>query len=190
MQKKIWKFLFPSAITIVLLFSGCTSNEGEQTETEGSMNDSVTKAMATLNPTEGNQVSGTVTFTQESEGVRVVVNLRGFGGAGMHGFHIHEFGDCSAADGTSAGGHFNPEGVAHAGPDAEKRHVGDLGNLSADENGVATADFVDTMLALSGPHSILGRGVIVHAEADDLTSQPTGAAGARLACGVVEAVRE
>lgn len=144
----------------------------------------VTKAVAVLHPTAGNDVTGTVTFTQEDNGVLVEANLTGLS-PGKHGFHIHEFGDCSAADGTSAGGHFNPEGNPHAGPEAEVRHIGDLGNIVADQSGAATFEWLDPNIRLNGPASILGRGVIVHAGEDDLTSQPTGAAGARVACGVI-----
>jgi Cu-Zn family superoxide dismutase len=125
-----------------------------------------------------------VHFYAEADGIRVVANVQGLG-AGLHGFHVHEFGDCSAPDGTSAGGHFNPEGQPHGGPADAQRHVGDLGNLTADDAGAAETNQVDSFLAMSGTHSILGRGVIVHAGEDDLTSQPTGAAGPRLACGVI-----
>ena len=85
----------------------------------------------------------------------------------------------------AAGGHYDPTGAPHAGRDAKARHVGDLGNVTADSAGVVDTTFVDSVIALGGPHSIVGRGVIVHAGADDLKSQPSGAAGARVACGVV-----
>ena len=130
-------------------------------------------AIAVLIPTEGNALQGTVTFIQTPEGVRVQA-------AGTeHGFHVHQYGDCSASDGTSAGGHFNPHGADHAGPDAASRHVGDLGNSEA------TYDRVDTQLAFEGESSIIGRAVIVHGGTDDLSSQPSGAAGPRIACGVI-----
>lgn len=143
-------------------------------------------ATATLRPTEGSEVRGTVTFTTVEGGVRVTARVTGLT-EGDHGFHIHEYGDCSAPDGTSAGGHFNPDGSPHGAPmnPPSARHVGDLGNIHAGADGVATYDRVDTELAFDGPHSILGRGVIVHEGADDLTSQPTGNAGARVACGVI-----
>ena len=108
---------------------------------------------------------------------------------GSHGFHIHEFGDCSAPDGTSAGGHFNPSGEPHAGPKDAARHTGDLGNVEAGKDGTATLEYVDAKAAFDGPNSILGRGVIVHEKVDDLKTQPTGNAGARLACGVVGAAK-
>jgi len=143
-------------------------------------------AVATLQPTEGSDVHGTVTFTLVEGGVHVTAEVSGLT-EGDHGFHIHEYGDCSAADGTSAGGHFNPDGTPHGAPmnPPSARHVGDLGNIHAGPDGKATYDRVDTELAFTGPHSILGRGLIVHEGADDLTTQPTGNAGARVACGVI-----
>lgn len=142
------------------------------------------KAICVLYPTEGNDVSGTVTFTREGDDVKIIAEVEGLT-PGKHGFHIHEFGDCSASDGTTAGGHYNPENVEHAGPNDAVRHIGDLGNLEADENGNAYLEYTDDMISLHGEHSIIGRGIIVHAGEDDLTSQPTGAAGARVACGVI-----
>jgi Cu-Zn family superoxide dismutase len=144
----------------------------------------VTNAVAVLMPTTGSPVHGVLHFTSVSGGVHITGQVEGLP-AGEHGFHIHEYGDCSAGDGTSAGGHFNPAGAPHGGPDATPRHVGDLGNLTADTQGMATYDRVDAVVRLDGPHGVIGRGVIVHAGRDDLTSQPTGAAGARLACGVI-----
>lgn len=147
------------------------------------------KAVATLLPRGGSGVEGTVTFTRTATGLAVSASLKGLG-AGSHGFHVHEFGDCSAPDATSAGGHFNPTGDPHAGPDAEKRHVGDLGNIEAKADGTATLQRDDTHLRLHGKRSILGRAVVVHAKADDLKTQPTGDAGGRLACGVIGVARE
>lgn len=144
----------------------------------------VMNAICVLHPTEGNDVEGIVSFSQTDTGVKVSVEISGLT-PGKHGFHVHEFGDCSKKDGTSAGGHFNPESKDHGGPDGSMRHVGDLGNVVADENGVAKVEFVDDKIELNGPHSITGRSIVVHAGEDDLTSQPTGAAGARVACGVI-----
>lgn len=149
----------------------------------------VTKAVAVLHPTVGSNAKGMVMFTQEASGVRVVAVFEGVP-AGVHGFHIHEFGDCSSADGAAAGGHFNPQSMEHAGPMIEKRHVGDLGNVTADDSGKAQLNYVDKQLAFSGPNSIIGRGVILHAQPDDLKTQPTGAAGARIACGVIGVAKQ
>ncbi|TRW48263.1 superoxide dismutase family protein [Aliidiomarina halalkaliphila] len=141
---------------------------------------------AILNPTEGNEgLQGFVMFEDTPEGVFVLAHVEGLEPGGVHGFHVHEYGDCSAPDGTSAGGHFNPHGRDHGGPDSSERHAGDLGNLQADDAGMAHLEMIDTKLELSGPNSILGKSVIVHAQADDLESQPTGDAGARILCGVI-----
>jgi superoxide dismutase, Cu-Zn family len=145
-------------------------------------------AVASMEPTEGNNVSGTVSFTEEEQGIRVVANLTGFPGAGSYGFHVHEHGDCSAPDAMSAGGHFDPHNTEHGGPTdpPSERHAGDLGNIEADDDGSATYDRMDRVMSFDGDDSIIGRSVIVHAEEDDLETQPTGDAGARLACGVIE----
>ena len=146
------------------------------------------KATVKLAPTANQTARGEVTFTAESGGVHVVGTFSGLV-YGEHGFHVHEKGDCSAPDGTSAGGHFNPATQPHAAREATARHVGDLGNLKADPYGLARVDFVDKTLSLSGPNSIIGKAVIIHEKADDFTTQPTGNAGARQACGVIEAAK-
>ncbi len=163
---------------LAVVFTGCVRQQTQTQET------AITKAIAVLHPTAGNQAHGTVTFTQSEYGIDVVADLEGLT-PGKHGFHIHEFGDCSAVDGTSAGGHFNPDGKAHGAPTAAVRHVGDLGNIAAEADGKAHLEWTDTHLSFGGPHSIIGLAVIVHAAEDDLTSQPTGDAGARVACGVI-----
>jgi len=143
-------------------------------------------AVAELSPTQGNSVRGLVHFTETSKGVRVVANVTGLT-PGLHGFHVHETGDCSAPDAKSAGGHFNPSQAEHGGPDAPARHAGDLGNMTANASGIASYERVDKQLSFDGPNSILNRAVIVHAAADDLKGQPAGNAGARVACGVIQA---
>lgn len=141
--------------------------------------------VAVLHPTEGNDVSGVVLFSNTDDGVRVGANINGLAPMSTHGFHIHEFGDCSDADASSAGGHFNPDGLPHGAPDSDQRHAGDLGNLISNGAGVAQSNEVDSELSFSGADSILGRAVVIHAEADDLESQPSGDAGSRVACGVI-----
>ena len=151
--------------------------------------ESLASAVVVLLPTDGSETHGTATFTQVEDGILVVADIVGLE-SGSHGFHIHEFGDCSASDGTSAGGHFNPEGTEHGAPSDTHRHVGDLGNITADDAGTVHHEVTDDRIAFAGPNSIIGRGVIVHAGEDDLTTQPTGAAGARVACGVVGIARQ
>lgn len=142
------------------------------------------RAIAVLHPTKGSTASGIVRFEVVSNGVKVVADLAGLT-PGAHGFHIHEFGDCSSDDGLSAGGHFNPGSMPHSMPAAQQRHVGDMGNVIADSSGNAHLEYVDPVIALSGNNSVIGRGVIVHEKADDLKTQPTGAAGGRVVCGAI-----
>ena len=147
------------------------------------------RAVAVLHPAAGGKVEGTVWFEPAGSGVKVKARVTGLA-PGTHGFHVHEFGDCSAADFTSAGGHFNPMSQPHGAPQASARHVGDLGNVEAGADGVATLDWTDAHLAFDGHHAVVGRAVIVHAKADDLKTQPTGDAGGRLACGVIGVAKQ
>ena len=143
------------------------------------------KAIALLHPTAGNKVSGKVTFIEVADGVQVQAEITGLS-PGEHGFHVHEFGDCSAADASSAGAHFNSTSQPHGAPDAAARHVGDMGNVEADASGAAKLTYLDHNMSLANDQrSIIGRSVVVHAKADDLKSQPAGDSGARVACGVI-----
>jgi Cu-Zn family superoxide dismutase len=146
--------------------------------------ETVTYAVATAHGLGDHKVKGKVTFTQQSGGVEIVAELSGLE-PGEHGFHIHEFGDCSMADGKCAGAHFNPTNQPHGGPDDAKRHAGDFGNIKADDSGKATYKRVDKMITLNGRHSIIGRSVILHAKPDDLKTQPSGNAGDRIGCGTI-----
>jgi Cu-Zn family superoxide dismutase len=172
-----------AAVSVVAI-AGCSSQGSNETGGAAVAGD-VVMATATLAPTAGNKASGTVTFTMTEDGVSIEGTFSGLT-PGEHGFHIHEKGDCSAPDASSAGGHFNPKGTPHAGPDSEVRHIGDLGNIDADANGNATYHRLDHHLVFEGEDSILGRAVIVHAGRDDYTTQPTGGSGVRVACGVIE----
>jgi Cu-Zn family superoxide dismutase len=194
MLGKISKAAFAATLILSVSFIGCTQEDAPKEdmaemsapeEMAAEVMPAMRTAVAHMSPTEGNEASGTVTFTEVEGGIRVVAHFENVP-EGEHGFHIHEFGDCSAPDGTSAGGHFNPGGMKHSSPDSSMRHVGDLGNIAANADGIAEKEMVDSMLTFDGDHSILGKGVILHADADDLMTQPTGAAGARIACGVVE----
>ncbi len=174
---------FPSSLIGLLFLSLAVAAAPAQTPEPKSP--APLKAIAVLHPTAGNKVSGTVTFTEVADGVQVQAEITGLS-PGKHGFHVHEFGDCSAADLASAGAHFNPTNKPHAGPDTAERHVGDMGNLEADASGAAKLDYVDHEISLADDQrSVIGRSVIVHAKADDLKSQPAGDSGARIACGVI-----
>lgn len=139
------------------------------------------KAVSVVYPVGDSGVNGTVYFSAVENGVMVEATINGLE-PGNHGFHVHQFGDCTAEDATSAGGHFNPNENQHAGPDAEDRHMGDMGNIMANDDGVATIEYTDSTIRLE---QIIGRGIIVHAGEDDLSSQPAGAAGPRMGCGVI-----
>ncbi len=167
--------------------SGPTSNKSSTNATPTSASESAERMVATvlLAPASGSSVQGTVNFIQDGDKVRVEANLTGLT-PGAHGFHIHEKGDCSAPDASSAGGHFNPTGKPHAGPHDHDRHVGDFGNLEADNSGKATYSQTFADLKVEGDTSIIGKALIVHAKADDLKTQPSGDAGDRVACGVIE----
>ena len=175
MNKGLKGTIGAAVIASLLGMTGCQTSE-----------DQGRHAMAELNPTAGNNVRGTVNFYETPKGVRVVAKVTGLT-PGQHGFHVHEKGDCSTPDGSSAGGHFNPTGAKHGGPMDVERHAGDFGNITADGSGNAKADFVDSRISFDGPNSIIGKGVIVHANPDDLKSQtPTpGNAGKRVACGTI-----
>ncbi|MDT3671050.1 MAG: superoxide dismutase family protein [Aromatoleum sp.] len=144
-------------------------------------------AEASLAPTQGNKTAGKVSFTQADGGVRIEAHVTGLTPGG-HGFHLHEKGDCSAPDATSAGGHFNPTKKAHGHPDKGEHHLGDLPMLEADAKGEATLTTVVKGVSIGeGENGIVGRAVIVHAAPDDYKTQPTGNSGGRVACGVIQA---
>ncbi len=172
-----------AGLALCLITSVALADEGEVFVPEPV---AASAARAELKPTRGSQVTGSVRFTAAEGGVHVNAEVTGLT-PGKHGFHVHERGDCSDPEGKSAGGHFNPEGHSHGSPASEAHHAGDFGNLIADETGVAKLDAHFHGLSLSGANSIIGRGLIVHAEEDDLSTQPTGNAGARQACAVIEA---
>ena len=160
----------------------------EQTAEQPPAGEAGGTATATLQPAKDKKVSGTVTFTEKDGSVEVAVDIQGLT-PGPHGFHVHEKGDCSAPDFSSAGGHFNPQGHPHGPPDApaDKRHAGDFGNLTADESGNAkTTLTMEGVTLAEGESSVVGKAVVVHEKADDLKSQPSGDAGGRVACGVIE----
>jgi Cu-Zn family superoxide dismutase len=144
-------------------------------------------AMATLQPTSGQTAKGTVHIQDIGEGtVEVQIDLTGLP-PGTHGFHIHEKGDCGN-NAQNAGGHFNPTGMVHGAPDAVSHHAGDFGNVTADANGEVHTRFTTHSISLKegATTNPVGHAVVLHEKADDLTSQPSGNAGGRIACGVIE----
>lgn len=174
--------LLVSTLALLPALAGCDAKSAPPAGASDAP--AITAAMCVIRPTAGNETSGVITFKKEGDGIRIQARISGLT-PGKHGFHVHEWGNVDCTDGKCTGGHFNPDGVDHAGPDAATRHVGDLGNLEAGEDGSATYDRLDEHVAFSGRNSIIGRAIIVHADPDDLASQPTGNAGARVGYGVI-----
>lgn len=144
------------------------------------------RAIAELKPTKGSKAFGEVTFEQAGNKVRLIANVQGLKAGQQHGFHIHEVGDCGGDDGMRTKGHFDPHGKPHGQPGSGS-HAGDLPALSAGTDGRARLDVELGGLTISpGAASIVGRGLIVHADPDDFKTQPTGNSGARIACGVIQ----
>jgi len=149
----------------------------------GNESPEIKNAVAIITPTRGHQVRGIIVFEKVEKGIRIRAKLRNLK-PGKHGFHIHQYGDIAKADGTAAGGHFNPENAPHGAPKEKARHIGDLGNITADENGLAFIELIDEHICFKGTPSIIGRAVIIHADPDTF-KQPTGGAGTRIGQGVI-----
>lgn len=184
---KLLHKLFIGLFAIAFLAAGCAQQTEDNSQEQDDMmqeTSNFTKAVAHIHAQGDGQPLGAVTFEQTEGGVNVNAQLSGLE-QGKHGFHIHQYGDCTAEDLTSAGGHYNPYNMEHGAPTDSLRHVGDMGNLPVGSEGNGTLDYLDTVIELNGPNSIIGRAIIIHSGADDLTSQPSGAAGERIACGVI-----
>jgi Cu-Zn family superoxide dismutase len=170
------KILVPASVLVaVSLVTGCASNGGPRSI-----------LALTLESRSGSTVSGTMRFSEHAGTLRLRGTVKGLAPDSEHGFHIHEKGDCSAPDASSAGGHFNPDGSAHGNHSSTVHHAGDLPSLKADSKGVAKIDVELSGVTLAeGPTSIKGRSLVVHGKADDFTTQPSGNSGPRVACGVI-----
>lgn len=148
------------------------------------------KAEAKLSPLNNSGVSGHFTFAPASGGIHITGELQGLRPSAKQGFHIHEKGDCSAPDGSSAGPHFAHPESHHGGPTSPNRHLGDLGNIMSDSSGKAAIHAMGVDLAIDGPSGVIGHSIVVHAGEDDLKTDPAGNSGARVACGVIEAAKD
>lgn len=169
-------------ILVVFVIAGCTNGQRmNDSDRFATFDEDRSKAVATLIALGDRDISGTVTFEETEGGVLVRGSFEGLE-AGEHGFHIHEFGDCSADDGTSAGGHYAPDDNEHGSPTDDNRHMGDMGNISAMEGQTTTMEYTDEVIDI---RQIIGRGVVIHSGADDFESQPAGNSGERIACGVI-----
>jgi Cu-Zn family superoxide dismutase len=190
MQSVAIAAVFVSVLSLVACGSEQKSASGVAAGPSGVEANAAEKAIATLAPASGSQVSGEITIVPMGDGVHLNGTVRGLPGKGDFGFHVHEKGDCSAPDASSAGGHFDPHGSPHGRAGTGPHHAGDMDNI-ASEAGVATVDFHLSGATLGGGSAddIVGRALIVHEKADDYTSQPSGNAGARVACGVIQLKR-
>ena len=181
------KLLLPSMVLAVsaFCFGGCEAMAHKHAESWAS----IRNAIAVLQPTDGNpNVKGTIFFATMGDHVHIWGEVSGLAPSSTHGFHIHEFGDASAKDGAAAGGHYNPAGATHEHGNigAPKNHAGDLGNITADASGTAKIDLHVHGISIAHlTNPILGRGVVVHANPDDLKTQPAGNAGPRIAVGII-----
>ena len=169
-------------IGMCLALAGCDSDDDARWQQE---------AIAEIVPTtaSGSNVTGEAVFTQDGDDIMLTVDIEN-ASPGLHAVHIHATGDCSAPDGTSAGGHWNPTDEAHGRWGGDSFHLGDLGNIPVGADGTGyierTTDLWD--MGTGSDRDIVGKAIIVHAGEDDFTSQPSGAAGARIGCGVIELV--
>lgn len=179
-HNSLWGFLF--GCCLLMTSAACP---GPQVKPTDGGTATKSEAVTTLEARSGSAISGDATFSQDGETVRVVVNVKG-ATPGEHGLHIHEKGDCSAADGASAGPHFNPQKMDHGGMEQSPRHAGDLGNITVVADGSGHLEAVLKGLSVTpGEMSVVGRAIVLHEKPDDLRTQPSGNSGARIGCGVI-----
>lgn len=186
--------IFPLFIAALFMMncqnSSSNSEKTDHPETEIASESNTNQKTITvkMEPKSDSNLSGTVVFTQSGDNVTMKATINGLS-EGKHAIHIHETGDCSAADGTSAGGHWNPTNQPHGKwGDAKGYHKGDIGNFKVDANGKGAMDFStdEWCIGCNDPQKdITGKAVIIHAGVDDFTSQPAGAAGKRIGCGII-----
>ena len=176
--------LFILLIGIAIVFTGC---EKIRQPVDVVQTTPAKQATAMINSSNDSGVTGTAIFTQNGDQVTLVIEIQNTS-PGPHAVHIHELGDCSAPDGTSAGGHWNPTGVAHGKWGEGEFHLGDIGNISVADDGKGRITLTTDLweIGTGSDVDVVGQSIIVHAGADDFTSQPSGAAGARIGCGVIK----
>lgn len=196
MKNQNWKRTMTVAAVGLMLAAGCAQEQEQPlpieepapatTEPAPAAVPAVETASTDLTGAEGTSY-GTVVFTQSGETTTVTASVIGVE-PGLHGFHVHATGECTPPDFASAEGHFNPTDTIHGAPTDLEHHAGDLGNIQVAEDGTGTLEVTsDTLTVTAGPNSAVGKAVILHEGEDDFVSQPSGDAGARLACGVVRA---
>lgn len=180
-------------IGVAILAVGCGGTPERETETGAAITaapESTRPAVSvSLIPTTGQMASGTLILRETDDGIRLTGQVSGLPADRELGFHVHEIGDCSAPDASSAGEHFNPDQQPHGEPDDDRSHAGDMPNLDVNDDGVAEVDIELEGVRLDGPadRSVRQRALVVHAQADDYETQPSGGSGERIACGVIGA---
>lgn len=182
------------SLVAILALSGCGGGDAPETEMvtaadgETQVETGGRYAEAVIDPLGGGETNGMAIFSDDGSEISLQLDVYK-APAGPLAAHIHEFGDCSADDGSSAGGHWNPEGEDHGAWGADAHHLGDLGNIEVDESGHGSLTLTTDRWSMGtgDADDIVGHAIIVHEKADDFTTQPTGAAGGRIACGVIVA---
>lgn len=176
------------AATASLVFvAGCPSGAAGWSTPSTSGRVKSPKATARLESKSSSTVTGEADFTEKKGGVEISIEIKG-AKPGQHGVHLHDKGDCSAPDASSAGGHFNPDNKAHGSPTVDPHHAGDFGNITVNKKGSGKLKLtVKGLTVAPGPNSVVGHALVIHADTDDLKTQPAGNSGARVACGVVQA---
>ena len=163
------------ALSLVYFVSGCSMQKNQAT--------------AEIKGLGSSPLSGVATFIETKKGVEATINLSGYK-AGSLGVHLHAQGDCSAQDGSSAGGHWNPTNEAHGAWGGDAFHSGDIGNIIINEDEKGSLVLLDQYgrwtINKDDKTNLLGKAIIIHSKSDDKTTQPTGAAGARIGCGEVK----
>jgi superoxide dismutase, Cu-Zn family len=181
-------FLFGISTATLIALSGCQSRVDSDSAAAAGIS-LAASARAMMKPTANNATSGELRFEVDNGAIRMFGPISGLKANSQHAIHVHEKGDCSAPDATSAGAHFNPDNAAHGDRrSSAPHHAGDMPNISSDATGNAAVDIRLENIELSGggARDIANRAVIIHANPDDYTTQPTGNAGGRIACGVIE----
>ena len=174
------------SLAMLVLLVGCAAEQESETAAAAD-EDTQLQAVAEIGPANDSAVQGRATFAAAEDSVTLLIEVEG-AQPGLHAVHIHELGDCSAADATSAGGHWNPMQAAHGRWDHDPHHLGDIGNLMVADDGSGTLQMTSRLWSIGTGelNDVVGKAIIMHVSSDDFSTQPTGGAGSRIACGVIQ----